>query len=252
MTETKALQTQHNQEVISIEEFVERLPEWNFDKYIEKIPTGQGKDKASMIGVQGANFIASKCGISITAVEVIDETDEYITVMAAAQYRERTDFGCKRQDKKGSRAPFEMAVSKARRKGICNMVPEKEIIARLSSDDFSDSKYIKAAKAIESAELKARSAASEVAPKLKEFGTNVEAVSKSAQDENGSDTSIWGINDWKRFEDMLRNPDKWHLLEGETKTDKDSSDSTELDMTDATEEADILDETTDDSEDLVI
>ena len=235
-----------NNETISIEEFVETLPGWG-PKYIESIPMGKDKPPAKMIGVKGANKIAAKCGISITAVEVIDETDDYITVVAASLYRDRTDYGSKRQQKKGSIAPFENAVSKARRKAIVNMVPEQEIIDKTFSNDLSNEKYVKAAKAIEKAELEARSVAGKQGLKLNELGTSVKLVSEFAQKENGQDTTLWGVNDWNRYKDMLENPKKWHLEGSQQAIPEDGEeDDVELD------ESDMVDETDDKEEEIPI
>ena len=227
--------SQHNEEIISIEEFIARLPEWNIQQYVTKISGNP------MLGLKGANFVAYKCGISIIEAKKVDETEEYIESVATAKYRDRTDIGTKRQYKivsgKEVIAPLAQSFQKARRNAICNLLPHDVIVGKATMNE--ENKYFKAAKAIETAELAARAAAPEVAANLKSLGINVEFVSKKAQAMNGDDTSIWGVMQWNGYEDMLRNPDKWGLTSESKKALVDEGDNADVDESDSSDDEDV-------------
>lgn len=248
MTEQKALQqaqqanysrdsgdritgeTEYTNDSISIEEFIVRLPEWNMSQYVFPI---QGK---KMLSLQGANFVAGKCGISIISVGKTDETDEYIDMMAVGEYRGRTDHGIKRQYKKDDngkdvRAPLENAVSKARRNAICALIPHDIIVGQATAP--LDSPYIKAAKAIEAAHVSAQNAGREQIDSLSKIGLTVNIILEEANSINGDDTSKWGVMQWEDLESMIRNPAKYEL--GKPIDDKADESTEEVDESDVEE-----------------
>ena len=221
-------------DVISIDEFVRRLPEWNIDQYVEVIKLDNNKT-VRMLGVKGANFIAYKCGISIVQVKILDETAEYIDVMAIAQYRDRMDSGIKRQTKKGSKAPLENAVSKARRNAILAMIPHNVIVGTAKqSSPAQDDKLMKLAAEIGKAEASARAVSAEQANRLKEIGLSVEIVSNKAVEIIGATSGLWSVMQWKQLEDMFKNPDKYDII-GEDSDDENidtEDDEVEMDQSD--------------------
>ena len=235
------MNNQVNNQVISIDEFVDRLDEWKIqgEPYVYDI---QGN---KMLGIAGANFVAYKCGISVDS-ETVEETDTYIESMAVANYREITAKGTKRQVKKGSNAPLEMSHQKARRNAICNLIPE-DVIIGVAEKPPIQSPYLKAAKAIGEAHSLSQSAARDDAVKadLESLGIDVTYVLEKAKESNGDDTTIWGVLDWQRLEHMLRNPKDWGLSKGVLVDESDATDVVgetekvdELDTTDVIKEED--------------
>lgn len=236
-------------DTISIEEFVERMPEWNFSQYLE--PIKLGNKTITMIGVKGANYIAYKCGISIPEVEIHEETPDDITVLATSEYRGKTDWGVKRQAKKGSSAPMENAISKARRNAILAQVPEKEIIAKAQAKPAKanekqqgkpvENQYTKAAAAIEAAHKSSQVVARDqkIKDQLELLGIDVNFVFDRAKKMSGDDTDIWGVKDWQMLEHMLTNPEEWEL--GKQIEDSSEADE-EVDEDDAEDDLDEVDE----------
>lgn len=225
MAETRAMTSrlQNNNELISIEEFVDRLPEWNMDQYVHTI---QGK---KMLSLQGANFVAWKCGISITGVEVIEETDEYIDVIAVSEYRDRLEKGSKRQKKSPEmHFPFENAVQKARRNAICNQIPH-DVIVGAAKPPNAETPYIILAKKIEEAHLAAQAAAREHKDNLISLGLSNDIILAKAKEMNGLATDEWSVGSWKVLKNMIENPVEWELVEeSDEEPDDDAEEETSI------------------------